>query len=475
MDLLGPEDTPPIRPALPQNAHLPRDEIIEAVERPRDASSQGLALPEDMIKYPRIFLQGINPRKAPSLCKLCTRILNSITQHHVHPKVNGERRAPTGVEVRGLNLAETIPLCRPCHTIIHMVIPNEAMSDSYSTLEQLNSHPRVQTWVTWVRRQRIPSSQSLGQPVPPRVLRPSKSKKIKSKTQESKPDIDSVAQIQNALAKIWHDSGSKIPRSLGDQTVLQREISTLVGCGLIRIKKIRKVMAREHKYQEWYKWAFLAATPTAPELGGGRRENVAPEWQKVEKKEDMTVSIKKAVERIWSDAGYDFPRFPGNHKARRNALQDEVEQCIGSSKCKHADIQRIMQLNAKYRAWFEWTYPGMTWCEGGQAVTRSGRVYRPMPAGDIREEEDDVDSDSEIDFHDVTTPGRLGLDNPSGSVDGEDDDGVATRHVGTGSGSRADPIVFDLTDHEGGMASPDGREVVHVSSCGRVTIDLTME
>lgn len=459
IDLIDdPEVRSPEGQTLPQNVLLPDDDNLDAAESAEDA----LHWAQDVHMWPKMFLQDI-PSHRPGICKLCTRTMTNITRHHLHPRVGraSERRPLPGMDQcskKYLNMK--IDLCRPCHSMIHHIIPNDLMSDSYYSLSLLTSHPRVQAWISWVRRQRIPSPRPPGQPAPPRVLRPvkkpkgiqlklGKAQKRKSNQERSVLNIALVIKIQSALAKLWSDSGNEIPRSLGDQPALQRKLSDLAGVNLIRLKNIRKVMAVEPKYREWYEWAFPGAVASRLNDGPAQHTRLAAEKEEKKAKEEMTLKIKEALEKIWHDTSNDFPRFPVGRNSRDKALREAVKGCTGSSQVKNKELQRIMQLDAKYRTWFEWTYPKAIWNEPGQRATRSGCVYFRMPTDNV----DDGDDDDDNRHH----------------------DGAEFYSTGIGTGSRADPIILDLTDDERGAAIPNGRGNIDVYPCDRTFIDLTMD
>lgn len=489
MELIdGPESPSSQGQGPPQNISKSEGQDEHVVERTRSATPQGFAPPKDVARYPKILLEGMSSRRPHSLCKLCIRILNSITAHHVHPKVSGKRRAPPGVKEKDIDLLETIPLCRPCHTIIHMAIPNKLMSDRYYTLDQLKSHPHVQFWITWVRRQPIPTSRSRPQLMPAPVLQPTKkpraprhklSRKDKSKSaqERAKLGIDLVSKIKGALAKLWSNSGDDIPRSLGDKMALQKKLSELVGGDLIRLKNIRSVMTLIPKYDGWYKWAF----PAAPAPGTATTQTQIARLaaadareETIRRRNESALKVRDALEKIWRDNGNDFPRFPVTVESRGKALQAAIKEHIGPLPLKNRKVRRSMQHDSKYRMWFKWTYPSMIWIPSGHNVTRSGRVYHRDPADDTSDEEgEDDDSDDEVGCGNV--PGSHGRGVRDFEQDLKGHGGAASHVASTGTGSRADPIVFDFTEDEDEAVHPVGRRAVEETPSSRVTIDLTME
>ena len=49
----------------------------------------------------------------------------------------------------------TVSLCRPCHSAIHELIPDEKeLGREFNTLEKLLSHPPIEKFVCWVKKQK---------------------------------------------------------------------------------------------------------------------------------------------------------------------------------------------------------------------------------------------------------------------------------------------------------------------------------
>ncbi|KAF0095157.1 MAG: hypothetical protein E1N59_1203 [Puniceicoccaceae bacterium 5H] len=49
---------------------------------------------------------------------------------------------------------ETITVCRNCGDQVHRLFSLEELAREYHTVERLRTHPDMQRWILWVRRQR---------------------------------------------------------------------------------------------------------------------------------------------------------------------------------------------------------------------------------------------------------------------------------------------------------------------------------
>ncbi|MBE9111001.1 HNH endonuclease [Nodosilinea sp. LEGE 07298] len=78
-------------------------------------------------------------------CQLCQRPIDNLTEHHLVPRQYTRRRK--------LPTSDTVLLCRPCHKHIHTLFDNHTLARELNTLAQLQAEPRLQRFVTWVRKQ----------------------------------------------------------------------------------------------------------------------------------------------------------------------------------------------------------------------------------------------------------------------------------------------------------------------------------
>eukprot|EP01126_Amoeba_proteus_P064730 TRINITY_DN9094_c0_g1_i1.p1 TRINITY_DN9094_c0_g1~~TRINITY_DN9094_c0_g1_i1.p1 ORF type:complete len:215 (-),score=34.96 TRINITY_DN9094_c0_g1_i1:300-944(-) len=88
-------------------------------------------------------------------CLICERFM-PLTKHHLVPRETHtwykKHHGMTHVE-----LHTGIMICRPCHSSIHKFIDNKTMAAEYNTLEKLLEHPKVQTWIPYIRKRKTTS------------------------------------------------------------------------------------------------------------------------------------------------------------------------------------------------------------------------------------------------------------------------------------------------------------------------------
>jgi len=76
-------------------------------------------------------------------CQLCERQVRQVSRHHLVPREEGGRYGPT------------VALCQPCHSTIHLLVPNRDLARKYPTLEALRGAEELQKYLHWVRRSRV--------------------------------------------------------------------------------------------------------------------------------------------------------------------------------------------------------------------------------------------------------------------------------------------------------------------------------
>lgn len=88
-------------------------------------------------------------------CALCNRVMKEpTTEHHLIPRTCHSNRWFKKQFSRE-QMIETVSLCRDCHKTIHEFIPNEkTLGRRYYTLELLKSHPKIDGYLVWIRKQR---------------------------------------------------------------------------------------------------------------------------------------------------------------------------------------------------------------------------------------------------------------------------------------------------------------------------------
>lgn len=86
-------------------------------------------------------------------CELCGRNV-PLTRHHLIPVTCHGNRWFKSRYTRE-QLAESIYICRMCHSGIHDLIPDEKqLGKEFNTRELLLAHEGVRKMIAWVRKQR---------------------------------------------------------------------------------------------------------------------------------------------------------------------------------------------------------------------------------------------------------------------------------------------------------------------------------
>jgi len=99
------------------------------------------------------------------VCEACQREVIT-TEHHLIPRSQHKR----GVVCRQFSKQEMrtrkAMLCLPCHRQVHRLFTERELALQYNTIESLVNTDSMQTFLGWIRKQRIS-----GQPRPTPFLR----------------------------------------------------------------------------------------------------------------------------------------------------------------------------------------------------------------------------------------------------------------------------------------------------------------
>jgi 5-methylcytosine-specific restriction enzyme A len=76
-------------------------------------------------------------------CALCERMVGQLSLHHLVPREEGGR------------YSETVPLCQPCHSTIHLAYSNRELALHYNTIALLQQAPALQKYLAWIRKRPI--------------------------------------------------------------------------------------------------------------------------------------------------------------------------------------------------------------------------------------------------------------------------------------------------------------------------------
>ena len=83
-------------------------------------------------------------------CLVCERSGLKLTRHHVIPR---EVHKSLAKKFRpGVNLNETIVICRMCHSTIHRLFTNVELAMTYNTLDMLLTDDRFVKYAKWASR-----------------------------------------------------------------------------------------------------------------------------------------------------------------------------------------------------------------------------------------------------------------------------------------------------------------------------------
>ena len=80
---------------------------------------------------------------APPQCALCERTVQTTSRHHLVPREEGGRHG------------SVVALCQPCHSSVHRFVSNRELARRYPTVEALRAAEELQTYLRWIRRQRV--------------------------------------------------------------------------------------------------------------------------------------------------------------------------------------------------------------------------------------------------------------------------------------------------------------------------------
>ncbi|AFZ68890.1 HNH endonuclease [Deinococcus peraridilitoris] len=78
-----------------------------------------------------------------SLCQLCERDVPKLTVHHLVPRSQGRRG----------EALPTLLICLACHRQLHVLFSNEELARSLNTRDKRVSHPAMERFLKWVRKQ----------------------------------------------------------------------------------------------------------------------------------------------------------------------------------------------------------------------------------------------------------------------------------------------------------------------------------
>ena len=81
--------------------------------------------------------------KEESVCQLCNREVSFVTRHHLLPRKEGGRHT------------ETVALCQPCHSTIHLTFSNQELARHFHTVGALQQAEPLQKYLKWIKSKNI--------------------------------------------------------------------------------------------------------------------------------------------------------------------------------------------------------------------------------------------------------------------------------------------------------------------------------
>jgi len=87
-----------------------------------------------------------------AICELCSRTELMLTRHHLIPQSRHNKARTQRNFSREAMKTDIAMLCRPCHSQIHRIFANHELASYYHTIERLQTHSEVQTFINWVKK-----------------------------------------------------------------------------------------------------------------------------------------------------------------------------------------------------------------------------------------------------------------------------------------------------------------------------------
>ncbi len=85
----------------------------------------------------------MNERLGLTICALCEREVKMLTYHHLVPKQKGGKHT------------ETVPLCQPCHTTLHITFTNAQLATVYNNIPALQQAAALQKYLHWIKNKSL--------------------------------------------------------------------------------------------------------------------------------------------------------------------------------------------------------------------------------------------------------------------------------------------------------------------------------
>jgi 5-methylcytosine-specific restriction enzyme A len=73
------------------------------------------------------------------VCRLCGRQVGFVSRHHLLPRQEGGKHT------------ETVDLCQPCHSTIHLTFSNQELARRFRSIADLQQAEPLQKYLRWIR------------------------------------------------------------------------------------------------------------------------------------------------------------------------------------------------------------------------------------------------------------------------------------------------------------------------------------
>lgn len=77
------------------------------------------------------------------ICQLCNRRVSFVTKHHLLPKQEGGKHS------------ETVNLCQPCHSTIHLTFSNQDLAKEFKSISALQQAEPLRKYLKWIKNKNL--------------------------------------------------------------------------------------------------------------------------------------------------------------------------------------------------------------------------------------------------------------------------------------------------------------------------------
>jgi 5-methylcytosine-specific restriction endonuclease McrA len=81
-------------------------------------------------------------------CAICGRV-ETLTRHHLIPRTRHHNKRNKR-EFDRFVVKQTVGICRPCHSQIHLLFSEKELERDWNTVEKLRTHPELTKFAQWI-------------------------------------------------------------------------------------------------------------------------------------------------------------------------------------------------------------------------------------------------------------------------------------------------------------------------------------